>query len=454
MENNFSLDLIMEKNFTLIFEREPILSFCQAFLQEHPQATLFLVGGAVRDLALGRKGKDYDFVICGMDPQNIQEWFSKRGFVDLVGRSFGVFKFSPRNFPAPLHEPIDLALPRREYALEGNQGGYRDFAIQSDPSLPIEEDLSRRDFTINAMAYNVREKKITDLFSGQEDLERKIIRAVGNPKDRFKEDMSRALRAIRQATQLHFTIEQETWEAVCDTMTRINTTQMSSETKEEEFVVAREIIAKEILKALAADPSTATDLLYRSGAFAQLLPEVHQAIERQAVSKDWLEQSKDLPSTLAILFHSTPPEQIRARLHDLKLESIDRESPHRVEISMVVDLVGRLQKIEELDSLPSWPAHEVFQKFGTPQGERFLHLAKIMGKEEHIIRVRNLLASFCRACHVEHPSQIRALVTGRDVIQTLGVKPGPKVGELLRKAFDLQLTEGLDREMILKRLQE
>lgn len=448
----FSCEPFMEKNASSIFEREPILSFCQAFLKEHPQAKLFLVGGAVRDLILKRKGKDYDFVICGVDPEEIQTWFSKRGSMDLVGRSFGVFKFSPKDFPAPHYEPIDLALPRREHVQEGSQGGYREFDIQSDPSLPIEEDLSRRDFTMNAMAYDVGGKEMVDPFGGQEDLDHKIIRAVGNPKDRFKEDMSRALRALRQAVQLGFAIESDTWTALCETMTKINTTRISQETGEEEFVVAREVIAKEILKALFVNPALATDLLFRSGAFTQLFPEVHHTIACGDIRTEWLGQTKDLPSLLALLFCKVPPKRVRELLRNTKMESLDREAPYRIDILPVVDLVERLQNVTELDSLPSWPAHRVFQYFANPQGERFLNLLQMMGHTEHVKRIRELLSSFCRSCRVEHLSQVRALVTGNDVIQTLGIKPGPKVGELLRQAFDLQLTEEMDRETILERL--
>ncbi|KKU32006.1 MAG: Multifunctional CCA protein [Candidatus Uhrbacteria bacterium GW2011_GWE2_46_68] len=449
-----SCEPCMEKNASSIFEREPILSFCQAFLKEHPQAKLFLVGGAVRDLILKRKGKDYDFVICGVDPEKIQTWFSKRGSMGLVGRSFGVFKFSPKEFPAPHFEPIDLALPRREHAQEGSQGGYRDFDIQSDPSLSIEEDLSRRDFTMNALAYDVHKRELVDPFGGQEDLEHKIIRAVGDPKDRFGEDMSRTLRALRQAAQLGFTIEPNTWSALCETMTRIHATRTSRETGEEEFVVAREVIAKEILKALFSNPALATDLLFRSGAFAKLFPEIHQTIAQGEISEEWLQQTKDLPSLLALLFYKVPPKRVSKLLQDMKMESLDREVPYRIEIRSVVDLVERLQNVAELDSLSSWPAHRVFQYFANPQGERFLNLLEVMGQTEYVKRMRELLFSFCRSCGVEHLSQVRASVTGNDIIQTLGIKPGPKVGEFLRQAFDLQLTEGLDREKILERLQK
>jgi tRNA nucleotidyltransferase/poly(A) polymerase len=451
-KNTMAMSETPEKNIANVFDHEPMLSFCQAFLKEHPHAQLFLVGGAVRDLLLGRKSKDFDFVVCGIAPEDLQTWFSQYGSIDLVGRSFGVFKFSPKEFPAPRHEPIDLALPRREHTQEGSLGGYRDFDVQADPSLPVEEDLSRRDFTINAMAYSVRDKRMVDPFGGQKDLEKKIICAVGNPEDRFKEDMSRALRALRQAAQLDFVIEPKTWDALCETLKRIHTKRLSAHTGQEEFVVAREVIAKEILKALLANPARAVDLLYHSGAFEQFFPEVHQAIKDEKIEMSWFAQTKDLTSTLALLFSTTSSTCVRKRLGDMKAESMDREASYRISVSDVADLVTRLQHVEEMDALPSLPAHEIFHSYAHARGFRFLSLAYILGHKERVAQVRHLLDTFCQSCRVERLEDIRAIVTGRDVMETLGIPAGPKVGEALRRAFDLQLTQGWDRETILSHL--
>ena len=125
--------------------------------------------------------------------------------INLVGKSFGVFKFVPTTIEQSNNrtiEPIDIALPRTEHA--GMSGGYKDFEIQSDKDLPIEEDLGRRDFTINALAYDLKNQKIIDEFDGLKDLNDKIIKAIGDPLQRFQEDYTRMMRAIRFSCQLNF----------------------------------------------------------------------------------------------------------------------------------------------------------------------------------------------------------------------------------------------------------
>src|SRR3989338_4094128 len=95
----------------------PALSFVSAFLEEHKQAQLYLVGGAVRDLLLKKKGVfDFDFVIRNLSRGELETWFQKKGTVNLVGQHFGVYKFMPHGLTAPGIEFIDIALPRTERA--------------------------------------------------------------------------------------------------------------------------------------------------------------------------------------------------------------------------------------------------------------------------------------------------------------------------------------------------
>ena len=123
-----------------------------------------------------------------------------------------VFNFVPQGLEET--SPVVIALLRREYAL--GTGVSRDFAVEGDPYLPIEEDLGRRDFTINAIAFPIKfEKKraglkkdffkaLIDPFKGKDDIKNKLIIAVGNPQKRFKADYSRLLIAIRLAFPLNF----------------------------------------------------------------------------------------------------------------------------------------------------------------------------------------------------------------------------------------------------------
>lgn len=279
-------------------------SFVKKLFVAFPKAEIFLVGGAVRDTMLGRETKDYDFVVRNVSITRLQKFLQANGKVNLVGRKFGVLKFVPdgdvglfsrlqarssgshrkNNLPPPAAEhagpePIDIALPRTEFSI-GNTGHYRDFHIQSDPSLPIEDDLSRRDFTINALAWDVKKNICIDPFDGQTDLKKKTIRAVGKPTARFQEDYSRALRAVRFSCSLNFTIEEETARAVARFAKKLNEEIASEERllKNSDSntlrVVPHEVIAKEMVRAFAANPVRAFDLFDFFGLYKTLVPEI------------------------------------------------------------------------------------------------------------------------------------------------------------------------------------
>ncbi len=230
-------------------------------------ATIFLVGGAVRDALLDKKNiKDYDFVVQGLAPQKLENILSKFGKVNLVGRKFGVFKFRPTG--KNNYEAFDIALPRKEISLA--TGGYHDFKIDYDEKIKIKEDLGRRDFTINAMAWNLKNKKLIDEFGGLKDLKNKVIRTVGNAYERFEEDYSRMLRGIRFACQLNFQIEEITWQAIIKYIKHINDIQIDKD----ERVAPYEIIANELLKAFVLHPVRAFDLYDKSGTLQELMPEL------------------------------------------------------------------------------------------------------------------------------------------------------------------------------------
>src|SRR3989344_1648859 len=233
-------------------------------LLAHPGAELFLVGGAVRDALLKRPTADFDFVIRGLEKKQIEKTLPRYGSVNLVGKKFGVYKFVPRGWQ---DEPIDLALPRTEHTLTGS-GAYKDFAIASDPRLPIEADLQRRDFTVNALAVNIATNKLVDVTNGQRDLKNKIIRTVGKPEQRFREDYTRLLRRVRFAVSLDFTIEKETFGQIKKLIGNLNKKITSG------YVVPRELIASELVKMLRPNPVRAVELLDSSGALAILIPEL------------------------------------------------------------------------------------------------------------------------------------------------------------------------------------
>lgn len=246
--------------------------FIRSLLKAFPKSEMYLVGGAVRDLLLDRQTKDYDFVVRGVAPEALEKFLSEHGQVDLVGRVFGVFKLVPghdRGSTPFTLEPFDIALPRTEHVLSGT-GGYKDFTVQSDASLPITADVERRDFTINAMAVNLDTAELLDTVGGLKDLKQKIIRTVGDPADRLNEDYSRILRGIRLACQLNFVIKKETWK----TMRELVLAGAFTKKIHENWVVPRETLGKEFVKTLYLHPSRAFSLFEDTGIFGELIPEI------------------------------------------------------------------------------------------------------------------------------------------------------------------------------------
>ena len=166
---------------------------------------IFSVGGAVRDEFLGKESKDLDILVTGIPMDELEKLLSKYGGVNAVGKSFGVLKFVPKGAT----EEIDIAIPRTEKPTDA--GGHQGFDVTSDHALPIEKDLERRDFTINAIAKDI-DDNIIDPFDGQEDLKNKIIRIV-NPVA-FSDDPLRMLRAVQFASRFGFVIEPTTMEMI------------------------------------------------------------------------------------------------------------------------------------------------------------------------------------------------------------------------------------------------
>ncbi|HPA25295.1 MAG TPA: HD domain-containing protein [bacterium] len=270
------------QKFLQTLNQSAVLDWSKKLIKEYPKAEVYLVGGAVRDALLGVKdNKDFDFVVRGISMKNLEKFLGRLGWVEKLGRNFGVLKFKPKKFAqdknsSPIlqnkkvldkFEPLDIALPRSDFAF--NTGGYKDVQVKFDKDLNIEEDLLRRDFTINAIAYNLVKKEIVDPYGGLIDLKNKTIRAVGQPKIRLREDYSRILRAIRLSCQLNFEIEEKTLTAVKKLAKNLN-----AKNKAGEWITPRETIAKEILRAFYYNPICAFDLCDELNIFKVLMPEL------------------------------------------------------------------------------------------------------------------------------------------------------------------------------------
>lgn len=155
-----------------------------------------VVGGAVRDSLIGAASKDLDIEVHGIESLDpVIQILRQYGPVDEVGKSFGVVKFG---------SDIDISLPRRDSKVGD---GHKAFKITVDPSMSLEEALSRRDFTINSMAFDPETGQIIDPFGGQQDLEDKILRHTS---DAFAEDPLRVMRAVQFATRFGMTIAPDT----------------------------------------------------------------------------------------------------------------------------------------------------------------------------------------------------------------------------------------------------
>ena len=156
----------------------------------------YIVGGCVRDLLLGIKPKDWD-VTTDATPQEIEKLFTKTFYEN----DFGTVTVVDEETEEKTLRNIEIT----PFRVEGEYSNKR-HPDSVEFSKKLEDDLKRRDFTINAMAYDPASNKLIDLYKGQEDLKDKVVRAVGDPSDRFNEDALRIMRATRIATELNFEI--------------------------------------------------------------------------------------------------------------------------------------------------------------------------------------------------------------------------------------------------------
>lgn len=216
--------------------------------------SLYEVGGAIRDALLGLAIKDRDYLVTGIPIDTLTTILRPCGDVSLVGKSFGVVKFRPHDLA---EQTFDIAIPRKEMS---TGVGHRDFHVTYDHTLPVEVDLARRDFTINAMARNVADGQLLDPFHGTSDLHARILRQVFP--NAFLEDPLRLLRAIQFAARFGLQMEPQTAEALRTHAPLIAT-------------VSAERIIEEIGKLFRAEhPSAGFYLMAASGLLEPLFPEL------------------------------------------------------------------------------------------------------------------------------------------------------------------------------------
>ncbi|MCA9414646.1 MAG: CCA tRNA nucleotidyltransferase [Candidatus Omnitrophica bacterium] len=394
----------------------------------------YWAGGAVRDRLLGIPLHDID-VATTAEPTEILSRFKKSV---LVGESFGVVRV----------EHCDHWF---EVATFRTDGVYLDgrhperVTYSKDPKT----DAKRRDFTVNALFYDPVADKIHDFVEGRKDLERRLIRCVGDPVQRFREDRLRLLRAIRFAAQIDFEIETETWEAILAEAPNIHE-------------ISAERIRDEILRMLVQPrPSRAIRLMSDSGLLKEILPEVEEmkGVEQPPefhpegdvfvhtlLMLDLMENpSEEL--ALGVLFHDIgKPEtfevadRIRFNSHDKVGAKIFGQIANRLRLSN-----ERKETVEEMVSQ--------HMRFGAVKKMRPAKLKRFLRREDFplLLELHRLdclgshrdldLHEFCLeklAELSEEQLQPEPLVTGHDLIN-LGYKPGPVFARILNRVEDAQL---------------
>ena len=175
---------------------------------QHRGARVYTVGGTVRDELLGHPRKDLDLLVTGIPQPDLLRCLRPYGRVQLTGRAFGVIKLLPHGWDGP---PIDVALPRTEIS---TGVGHRDFEVMFDHTLPVETDLGRRDFTMNAMAIDLADGHLLDPFGGYGDLQQRQLRQVSPLA--FPEDPLRMLRGVQLTARFALQIETATRDCHAD----------------------------------------------------------------------------------------------------------------------------------------------------------------------------------------------------------------------------------------------
>lgn len=361
-----------------MFASHRIKELLERWNAELPGSRWYVVGGAVRDELLDRPLQDIDVLVAGAAFDDVMAFLEARGSVDAVGRTFGVLKFVSNEDG----QTLDIALPRRERA--AGTGGYRDVETESDPAMPVEEDLGRRDFTVNAMAWEAASDRLVDPYEGRADLQKRTLRAVGDPDTRFAEDYTRILRMLRFAAQLDFEIEWGTWRAALLAVPRMN------DERDGQRLVPFELVARELLKGFEKDPVRTAELWQESGATTALMPEL----------TDW-------------------PDHVRAALERLTQEDIrrivgDGLIPTRITFALAL-------------------AHRGTENAGALA--RRLRLASAgIGVDDALLQ--RIAAGGDVALYKE--LGLKPLLEGEAVMRLLGLAPGPDVGRALDLLIDAQ----------------
>lgn len=381
----------------------------------------YIVGGALRDAMLAGTWQvvaDWDLATSAR-PEKVMELFPEHV---PVGIEHGTVKILVENFAAEV----------TTFRVEGE---YRDHRRPEKVTFTsqIEEDLKRRDFTIGAMAYDPIAQVLLDPFGGQRDLALRLVRAVGDPKERLREDHLRLLRAVRFASTLGFQLEENLFQAIYQERRGIRT-------------LSQERVSAELVKILRGpDPARGFRLLKKLGLLQEVLPELVEGLDLR------LEVMAELPPSLhlrlAALLNGMDSNLAKQILRRLCL-------PRKVgeKVLLIVSWQGKKPQDTELD----------LRKFLAQVGkEAALDLVALWRSEarargKYGQECEEKLSQIVQLTYKKLPLQIADLaVNGRDVMEILGIGPGPEVGEVLEQLLEQvilcpELNEKTTLEKILK----
>ena len=418
----------------------------------------YAVGGSVRDMILGRSTQGWDFT-TNAKPEEILKIF-KDSFYDNIFGTVGI--------PQTNGDIYEVTTYRTER-------GYSDrrHPDQVAWGKNLGEDLSRRDFTINAIAFDGQ--KFNDPYDGRKDLEKKVIRAVGRPAERFSEDALRVLRAIRIGSELGFLIEEKTFSAI-----QKNAHLLKS--------ISSERIRDELLKILKVDhPADGFMLFKNSRLLPEVLPELEKCfgVEQKSPGRHHI-YDVGTHSILSLKYcpSSNPIVRLAALLHDVgkpptfKKEDNGLITFYNHEIigaSIVRNIAYRLcfskKDRERLIKLIRWHQFSVDERQTDSALRRFI---RRVGKENLndilAVRVGDRLGGGARETSwrleqfkkrlievQKQPFTVSDLkVDGYDVMKELNIRPGPIVGKVLNALF-AEVVEGgkkNEREYLLKRIKK
>jgi poly(A) polymerase len=402
--------------------------------------TAYFAGGCVRDLVRGTKPKDYD-VATDARPEQVQALFPR---TYAVGAHFGVIVVLEGGF-------------QFEVATFRSDGLYIDGRHPVEVHFSsAEEDARRRDFTINGMFYDPIAREVIDFVGGRADLQARLIRAIGVPEQRFAEDRLRMLRAIRFATVLGFEIEQKTWNALVARAESIK--DISAERIREELV--RIFLSPHRVRGF--------DLLDRSGLLRPILPEIEpmkgcaqpeqfhpegDVFQHTRLMLELLPEKVSMPLVFSVLLHDVgkPPTssvdengRIRFNGHDrigaeMTETIMERLRFSRAEIDATVEMVRQHMVFKDV---PRMRVAKLKRFMARPTFEDELELHRVDCASSHRMMENYDFLVQKREEFANEPIIPPPLVRGDDLI-AMGMKPGPRFGEILEAVETRQLEGAL-----------